>query len=55
VAAYVLGATLLAAIAVATAHETYKLALRVIDGRSDPAAQHRAAHARRELTGASIS
>ena len=56
VAAYVLGSSLIAAIAVATARETYKLPLRVIDGRTDrdPAAQP-PTPARRELSGAGVS
>ena len=37
VAAYVLVSSLIAAIAVATARETYKIPLRVIDGREAPA------------------
>jgi MFS family permease len=53
VAAYVLGASLIAAIAVATARETYKLPLHVIDGRPHPAARQ-VAPAERELTGAGI-
>jgi MFS family permease len=48
VAAYVLGASLLAAIAVATARETYKVPLDVIDGRSDREPSHRFARERRE-------
>jgi MFS family permease len=51
VAAYVLGASLIAAIAVATARETYQLPLHVIDGRPDPGARH-PAPAQREHTGA---
>jgi hypothetical protein len=54
VAGYVLGASLIAAIAVATARETYKLALPAIDGRTERARRH-PAPARRELTGAGIS
>ena len=53
-AAYVLGSSLLAAIAVATARETYNLPLRVIDGRTDPGTQPPTA-ARRELSGAGVS
>jgi MFS family permease len=41
VAAYVLGASVIAAIAVATARETYKVPLDVIDGRGDREASHR--------------
>jgi MFS family permease len=55
VAAYVFGASLLAAIAVATARETYKLPLRVIDGRPEPDAQPPTPARRRELSGAGIS
>ena len=55
VAAYVLGSSLLAAIAVATARETYKLPLRVIDGRTDPARAAPSTPAPRELTGAGVS
>jgi len=57
VAAYVLGSSLLAAVAVATARETYKLPLRVIDGRTDPVdpGPPRPTPARRELTGAGVS
>ena len=56
VAAYVLGSSLLAAIAVATARETYKLPLRVIDGRTDPRpAAQPPTPARRELSGAGVS
>ncbi len=54
VAVYVFGASLIAAIAVATARETYKLPLRVIDGRTDPTPQP-PAPARRELSGAGVS
>ena len=54
VAAYVFGSSLIAAIAVATARETYKLPLRVIDGRTDPTPQP-PAPARRELSGAGVS
>jgi hypothetical protein len=54
VAAYVLGSCLLAAIAVATARETYKLPLRAIDGREDSGAQP-PTPARRELSGAGVS
>jgi MFS family permease len=54
VAAYVLGTSLLAAIAVATARETYDLPLRVIDGRNDPAAEP-STPAPRELTGSGVS
>jgi MFS family permease len=54
VAAYVLGASLLAAIAVATARETYDMPLRVIDGRTDPAAPRPRTPARRELSGAGV-
>jgi MFS family permease len=39
VGAYVLGASIVAAIAVATARETHKLPLRVIDGRPEPVEQ----------------
>jgi MFS family permease len=53
VAVYVLGSSLLAAIAVATTRETYKLPLRVIDGHTHPAAQP-PAPARRELSGAGV-
>ena len=57
VAAYVLGSSLVAAVAVATARETYKLPLRVIDGRTDPAGPtaRPPTPARRELTGAGVS
>ena len=50
VAAYVLVSSLIAAIAVATARETYKLPLAVIDGRAERTAPP-AAPARSELTG----
>ncbi len=57
VAAYVLGSSLVAAVAVATVRETYKLPLRVIDGRTDPAGPtaQPPTPARRELTGAGVS
>jgi MFS family permease len=55
VAAYVFVASLLAAAAVATARETYKLPLRVIDGRPEPAAQPPTPARRRELSGAGSS
>jgi MFS family permease len=57
VAAYVLGSSLVAAVAVATVRETYKLPLRVIDGRTDPAGpiSQPPTPARRELTGAGVS
>jgi hypothetical protein len=48
------GASLIAAIAVATARETYKLPLRVIDGQTDPAVQSQR-FARREVSGAGVS
>ncbi len=52
VALYVLGSSLLAAIAVATARETAKLPLRVIDGRTERFVQR--ATAAREPTGAGV-
>ena len=54
VAVYVLGSSLLAAAAVATARETAKLPLREIDGRSGPRFVQRAAETR-EPTGAGVS
>jgi MFS family permease len=54
VAAYVLGASVLAAIAVATARETHKVPLDVIDGRAGRDRQAPAAR-RGELTGAGLS
>jgi MFS family permease len=52
VAVYVLGSSLLAAIAVATTRETAKLPLRVIDGRTERFVQR--ATAAREPTGAGV-
>ena len=52
VAAYVLGSSLLAAIAVATARETSKLPLRTIDGRTERFVQRPGAA--REPTGAGV-
>lgn len=54
VAAYVLVASLIAAIAVATARETGKLPLDVIDGRGEPATR-RFARTSREPSGAGVS
>ena len=54
VAAYVLVSSLIAAIAVATARETYKLPLAVIDGRTEPTRRRRTP-AQSELTGAGVS
>jgi MFS family permease len=54
VAAYVLGSSIIAAIAIATARETYKLPLAVIDGRTEPV-MRRTTPARREHTGAGVS
>jgi MFS family permease len=54
VAAYVLGSSIIAAIAVATARETHKLPLAVIDGRTEPTTR-RTTPARREYTGAGVS
>jgi MFS family permease len=54
VAAYVLVSSIIAAIAVATARETYKIPLAVIDGRSEPTTRP-PAPARRELSGAASS
>src|SRR3954470_16159987 len=56
VAAYVLGSSIIAAIAVATARETHKIPLRVIDGRTDrDSATPPRTPARRELSGAGVS
>ena len=52
VAAYVLGSSLLAAIAVATTRETFKLPLRTIDGRTERFVQRPSAA--REPTGAGV-
>ena len=52
VAVYVLGSSLLAAIAVATTRETAKLPLRVIDGRTERFVQRPTAA--REPTGAGV-
>jgi MFS family permease len=54
VAAYVLVSSLIAAIAVATARETHKVPLAVIDGRTEPT-RRRPAPAKSELTGAGVS
>jgi hypothetical protein len=54
VAAYVLVSTLIAAIAVMTARETYDIPLRVIDGREAPGAAATAAP-QRALTGSGVS
>jgi MFS family permease len=54
VAAYVLVSSVIAAIAVMTARETYKIPLRVIDGREAPAAAATAAP-RPALTGSGVS
>ena len=54
VAAYVLVSSLIAAIAVATARETHKVPLAVIDGRTEPTTRHRTP-AQSELTGAGVS
>ncbi len=54
VAAYVLGMSLIAAIAVLTARETAKVPLREIDGRPDPA-PHAPAPAARETVSAGVS
>ena len=55
VAAYVLGGSLVAAIAVATARETAKVPLHVIDERAAPTDEPRFARGRRTLTGAGVS
>ena len=54
VAAYVFVSSLIAAIAVATARETHKVPLAVIDGRTEPT-MRRPAPAKSELTGAGVS
>jgi MFS family permease len=54
VAAYVLGSSVLAAIAVATARETFNVPLRVLDGREAPTPE-RPGVARREVTGAGVA
>ena len=54
VAAYVLVSCLIAAAAVMTARETYKIPLRVIDGREAPGAAA-PAPARPALTGSGVS
>jgi hypothetical protein len=54
VAAYVLVSSVIAAIAVMTARETYDIPLRVIDGREAPAAAATAAP-RPALTGSGVS
>ena len=54
VAAYVLVCSLIAAIAVATARETHKVPLAVIDGRPEPTKRHHPP-AQSELTGAGVS
>ncbi len=54
VAAYVLVSSLIAAIAVMTARETYDIPLRVIDGK-EPASTAAAAAPRRALTGSGVS
>jgi hypothetical protein len=48
---YVLGSSLLAAVAVATARETYDVPLRVIDGRTDPAPRSRSRPPRADRRG----
>jgi MFS family permease len=55
VAAYVLGSSVLAAIAIATARETYDVPLREIDGREAPTPRERPGVARRERTGAGVA
>jgi MFS family permease len=55
VAAYVLGSSVLAAIAIATTRETYDVPLRVIDGREAPTQRERPSVARRERTGAGVA
>jgi MFS family permease len=54
VAAYVLLSSVIAAVAVMTARETYDIPLRVIDGR-EPAGAAAAAPAQRALTGTGVS
>ena len=54
VAAYVLASSLIAAVAVATVRETYKLPLRVIDGRTEPAVQSQR-FTRREVSDVRVS
>jgi hypothetical protein len=54
VAVYVLATSLIAAVAVATARETYKLPLRVIDGQTDPTVQSQR-FARRDASRAGVS
>jgi MFS family permease len=55
VAVYVLGSSILAAVAVATARETYDVPLRVIDGRPRRAPARRAVARRPERTGAGVA
>jgi MFS family permease len=55
VAIYVLGSSVLAAIAIATTRETDDVPLRVIDGRPDRAPQPPVVAARREPTGAGMA
>jgi MFS family permease len=54
VAVYVLATSLIAAVAVATARETHKLPLRVIDGHTDPIVQSQR-FTRREASRAAVS
>jgi len=54
VAVYVLVSSLIAAVAVATARETHKVPLAVIDGRTEPMTRRRTP-AQSELTGAGVS
>jgi MFS family permease len=55
VAVYVLGSSILAAVAVATARETYDVPLRVIDGRPRRAPARPAVARRPERTGAGVA